>query len=73
MGTGLDTLAGDCRRQWWAGAWPGGRWLMTTNAGLQRDQWIEYHNGQVATQPLFRQVSAAPLEWTPVGQWLAGR
>lgn len=46
---------------------------MTTNAGLQRDQWIEYHNGQVATQPLFRQVSAAPLEWTPVGQWLAGR
>ncbi len=59
--------------QWWAAAWPGGRWLMTTDAGLQRDQWIEYHDGRVVARTLFRQASAAPPEWTTVGEWLAGR
>ncbi|HEU4327940.1 MAG TPA: hypothetical protein VFS21_32690 [Roseiflexaceae bacterium] len=48
--------------QWWAAAWLGGRWLMTTDAGLQRDQWIEYYDGRVAARPLFWQASAAPLE-----------
>ncbi|HEU4327406.1 MAG TPA: replication-relaxation family protein [Roseiflexaceae bacterium] len=59
--------------QWWSGAWPSGRWMMTTDEGLQRDQWIEYQGGRVAAKPLFRQASAAPLEWVPVGEWLGGR
>lgn len=58
--------------RWWAEAWPGGRWLMATEAGLQRDQWTEYRQGQVAARALFRQANAAPLVWVPVGEWLAG-
>lgn len=45
---------------------------MTTDAGLQRDQWIEYQRGLVATHVLFRQTNAVPLVWVPVGEWLSG-
>jgi hypothetical protein len=40
--------------QVWRQAWPQGKWLMTTDAWLQGDRWLEYAHGQVRERGLFR-------------------
>lgn len=37
----------------WRGAWPQGKWLITTDDDLQRDHWREHYNGTVRTRALF--------------------
>lgn len=37
----------------WRTAWPQGKWLITTDDDLDRDQWLEYHHGVVRERPLF--------------------
>lgn len=38
----------------WQAAWPGGKWLITTDERLQQDRWTEYHAGTVRERGLFR-------------------
>jgi hypothetical protein len=37
----------------WRGAWPTGKWLITTDADLQHDYWLEHFNGHVRERTLF--------------------
>lgn len=37
----------------WQEAWPGGKWLITTDARLEEDRWTEYHAGQIRERGLF--------------------
>ena len=39
--------------QVWRGAWPDGKWLMTTDAWLAQDRWLMYFRGSVSERPLF--------------------
>lgn len=43
----------------WQTAWPGGKWLITTDAGVAADHWIEYFAGEVRERRLF-EAAAAP-------------
>lgn len=36
----------------WQQAWPDGRWLITTDAGLRADRWWQYHQGAWQQQAL---------------------
>jgi hypothetical protein len=38
----------------WQDAWPGGKWLITTDERLQEDRWTEYHAGVIRERGLFR-------------------
>ena len=38
----------------WQEAWPGGKWLITTDERLQQDRWTEYHAGVIRERGLFR-------------------
>jgi hypothetical protein len=38
----------------WQEAWPGGKWLITTDERLQEDRWTEYHAGVIRERGLFR-------------------
>jgi len=37
----------------WRMAWPHGKWLITTDADLARDRWVEYRNGHERQRGLF--------------------
>jgi hypothetical protein len=37
----------------WRAAWPRGRWIMTTDAWLDLDHWVEYSKGDVRERGLF--------------------
>ena len=37
----------------WRAAWPGGKWLITTDADLHHDRWIGYHEGHTYERALF--------------------
>jgi protein involved in plasmid replication-relaxation len=44
----------------WRTAWPQGKWLMTTDAWLQGDSWVEYDNGQIVERGLFHKTPTLP-------------
>jgi hypothetical protein len=44
----------------WRAVWPVGRWLMTTDAWLRGDTWIDYDNGHVHERGLFRKAPTTP-------------
>jgi hypothetical protein len=46
----------------WRDAWPAGHWLMTTDAGLQFDQWLSYDNGHINEQRLLEAVAGQQSE-----------
>jgi hypothetical protein len=48
----------DAIMQAWMHAWPYGKWLMTTDAALAQDRWIEYFNGRVRERNLFTPANA---------------
>jgi len=37
----------------WMQAWPHGKWLITTDANLIHDRWIEYFDGRIRERRLF--------------------
>lgn len=37
----------------WIANWPGGSWLVSTDAWLAQDRWIDYHRGQIRERPFF--------------------
>jgi hypothetical protein len=39
--------------QLWRQTWPVGKWLLTTDAWLRDDYWIEYDGGVTAERSLF--------------------
>lgn len=44
----------------WASRWPQGKWLLTTDAWLAGDYFIEYDGGQQRTRGLFRATPTLP-------------
>ncbi len=42
----------------WQSAWPQGKWIITTDAWIQSDRWIEYYGGYVRERTLFPRTSA---------------